>query len=377
MFKARTIKFIRLFLIGLALFIWASEFSSCGSVDEEEHPDERRPRGRPGEDSRSPSHRSIDHDPSEDPELDHELDPLDEDSPFADINTGEPIAPITPLNQQGISNELDVVVVVDPTDINMKNITHPQLKEHIGFLPAFLSQRGFDWRAYFMNSEYNQEKPVGRNGQLTDLEVDGGIIISQYLDSNNIHSVYNNNVQEIFTDTIEHDIIQSSRYHCDFPPYCAKNKHNRPLSAFNHFLGNSSLILRESADILVIILTNSDEKPVVKRGLFRVKSRKVTTASAVVDNFQALYPDKKMYAVSIVIKPGDKECLQANTKRRRTFSPKGGRSPRTSQPHYAPYVSQLSMLTGGIVLSICPTTNSNAYAGPIMQFLQRKQQEAM
>ena len=375
MFKARTIKFIRFFLIGFAIFIWTSEFSSCGSVDEEENPNERRPRERPEENPRDPSQGS-DHDPSENPEFDSELDSLDSDSPFVDVNTGEPIAPITPLDQQGISTELDIVFITDASDINIKNITHPQLEEQIGFLPAFLNQRGFDWRVYFMNSEYNPDKPVGRNGQLTDLEVNGGIIISQYLDSNKIYSVYNNNVQEIFTDTIEHDIIQSNKYYCYFPPYCFKNKHNRPLSALNHFLGNSSLLLRESADILVIILTNSDEKPVVKRGFLRVKSRKVTNASSVVDNFQALYPDKKMYAVSIVIKPGDKACLKANTKRR-TSSPKGGRSPQTNQPHYATYIPQLSMLTGGIVLSICPTTSSNAYAGPIMQFLTRKQQEEM
>ena len=373
MFKARTIKFIRLFLIGLAVFIWASEFSSCGSVDEEDIPHERRTRERPEENSRDSSRSPVNNDvfPEE-----NELDSLDDDSPFVDINTGEPIAPITPLNQQGISNELDIAVITDASETNIKNITHPQLEEHIGNLPTFLNQKGFDWRFYFMNSEYSHDKPVGRNGQLTDLEVNGGIIISQYLDSNKIYSVYNNNVSEIFTDTIEHDIIQSRKYHCDFPPYCFKNKHNRPLSALNHFLGNSSLLLRESADLLVIILTNSDEKPVVKRGFLRVKSRKVTNASSVVDNFQALYPDKKIYAISIVIKPGDKNCLKANTKRR-VSSPKGGRSPRTNQPHYATYISQLSMLTGGIVLSICPTTSSNGYAGPIMQFLQRKQQEAM
>ena len=372
MSKIQMIKIIRLFLIGFVVFIWASEFSSCGSVDEEDNPTERRPRERPEEDPSDSSQGPADRDPSEDPELDSS----DDDSLFVDINTGEPIAPITPLNQQGISNEVDFVFITDASDINIKNITHPKLKNQIGTLPLFLNQRGFDWRMYFLNSESNQEKPVGRNGQLTDLEINGGIIISQYLDPNNIYSVYNNDMKEIFTDTIEHDIIQSSRYHCNFPPYCFKNKHNRPLSALNHFLGNSSLLLRESADLFVIILTNSDEKPVIKRGFFKVKSRRVTNASSVVDNFQTLYPDKKMYAVSIVIKPGDKDCLKSNTKRR-TSSPKGGRSPQTSQPHYATYISQLSMLTGGIVLSICPATSSNAYAGPIMQFLHRKQQEAM
>ena len=371
MFKAKIIKFIRFLLIGLVVFIWASEFSSCGSVDEEDPTDRRSQRG-PSENSRDPSEKPTNNNPSsEDPEL----DPSENPSPFADLNTGEPIAPLIPLNQRGISNELDIVVITDASDINIQNITHPRLKEQIGSLPLFLNQKSFDWRVYFMNSEYNED-PMGRNGQLTDLEVNGGVIISQYLDSNEIYSVYNNNVQEIFTDTIEHDIIQSRRYHCDFPPYCSKNAHNRPLRALNHFLGNSSLLLRESADLLVIILTNSDERPVVKRSFWREKSRTVTEAGSVVDHFQSLYPNKRMYAVSIVIKPGDESCLKANTKGRYT-PPKGGRTPKTNQPHYAPYISQLSMLTGGVVLSICPTTSSNAYAGPIMQFLQQKQQEEM
>ena len=364
------IKFIRFLFIGLVIFIWASEFSSCGSVDEEDSI-ERRPQRKPGD--RNPSETSIDNNSSsEDPELDSsENDP----SPFADVNTEDPIAPLISLNQKGISNELDIIFITDTSVINIQNITHPRLKNQIGFLPPFLDQKNFDWRVYFMNSEYNED-PQGRNGQLTDLEVNGGIIISQYLDSNKIYSVYNNNVQEIFIDTIEHDIIQSRRYHCNFPPYCSKNAYNRPLRALSHFLGNSSLLLRETADILVIILSNSDERPVIKRSFWREKSRTVTEAGSVVDNFQALYPDKRMYAVSIVIKPGDKDCLQANTKGR-YIPPKGGRTPQTNQPHYAPYISQLSMLTGGVVLSICPTTDSNAYAGPIIQFLQQKQQEEM
>lgn len=365
MSKKFIIRFLRIGLSGFILFILIFELSRCGSPEEEQRSRDERP-------MRDRSDYDDDDDDSFDGGGEEEnlenldfsggagLDTAAGSSPF-ESNAEEGPAVLKPLNQKGISNKIDIMFVIDSSTTNMRNISHPQLQRHIGILPQSLSSRGIDWQMYFMNSEYDSSsKRKARNGKLLELEYNGGMILAQYLNPSSILSAYNANTQEVFIDTIEHEVVQRrSLGHCSYPPYCMDKRRNRPLSALNNFLGNSQFILREDADFLVVIITNTDEQPIVKRKFFKKSTKKRTTAMDVADSFNTLFPDKKIYAVSIIVKPGDKECLK-----------------KTRYSQYASYVPQLSLLTQGIVLSICPAAGSNAFSGPIIQFIEKLKSSA-
>jgi len=184
----------------------------------------------------------------------------------------------------------------------------------------------------------------------------GGIVYSQYLDDG-VAQAYNTHVRDLFIDTISHRSLRSAD--CDLPPYCLKKKNNRPLRVLHHFIQNSEYLLREDADLVPIIISNLDEKPFQQE----VDGRKVKTvirSNRLIDEFQKKYPDKRMYVVNIIINPADENCLNGN--------------PRGSE--YGSYLAEASHLTQGMMLSLCPIFEVNAFTDPIISFLNKKKQQS-
>ena len=264
---------------------------------------------------------------------------------------------IEPLKQQGIKSKIDFLFIIDSSKENMPYISAPKLKDKLGGLPIQLSNIGIEWRFYFLNSEFKMKTSTDqtfRNGKLMDLEYNGAIVISQYLD-NDIASFYNDQVSELFIDTIEHDIITSSgSSHCKFPPYCHNKENSRPLKVLHNFLLESKNVLREKADLFVVILSNRDEaQPKKKRSTKSAPVDQAIEASEVVDRFKNLYPDKRIYTASIVVKGGDENCKAEN-----------------KDNIFGSYISHLSMLTRGLIVNIC-SVQTGSYSSFIINWLKK------
>lgn len=261
---------------------------------------------------------------------------------------GSTVVSIEPLNQKGISNKIDFLFIIDSSPENSLYISPPQLENKIGLLPIQLNNLNIDWRFFFINAEFKTGSKSGRNGKLMNLEYNEALIRSQYLD-NDVASFVDNKVSGIFIDTIEKNSKK-----CDLPPYCHSKKNNRPLKVFHNFLLESQFILRQDADLFAIILTNRDEVQPSKSS----KSDKAVEAQQVIDRFTSIFPNKKFYVTSIIVKAGDTICKEQN--RHNIF---------------ASYIPQLSQLTRGMTINIC-SIQDNGYSAPIINWITKMKNPA-
>ena len=262
---------------------------------------------------------------------------------------------VEPLKQEGISNKIDFLFIVDSSPKNEAYITSPHLQEKIGLLPIRLDNINVDWRFFFVNSQFDAAK--GRNGKLLNLEFRTALIRSQYLDHTvaefwaNDHSP-SSTYSHIFVDTLELP-PSGNKESCKKPPHCYSDKENRPLKVLHHFLRGSKNLLRDGADFFVVILTNRDEAQPKNPS----KANAPVEAPQIVDRFSKIHPGKKFYVTSIVAKAGDDICKEQN-----------------KHNVFASYIPQLSMLTGGRIISIC-SEQSSAYSDPIIRWIQKQKQK--
>ena len=253
---------------------------------------------------------------------------------------------------------VDFVFVVDST-----NVMDYYLWEKEGFLnrfSSFLSEINphLDWSAVFITADHSDSGKFlkgafqrSENGRAFALESDRGLL--------NLHNInpatplYSSLFMYAITrypkrNTV-HTSIQRHRHRhqrvCSFPPYCQR-KYQQPLKALRASFAKNKKFMRNEADLAVVILTNSDEKP-------SKKSQEVTPQEVVAE-FQRVYGKrKKLWAFNIIILPGDQDCKAVNGKRNKKSA-------------YGEIVSKLPALTGGGNFSIC----LNSYA-PVAQGMVR------
>ena len=267
---------------------------------------------------------------------------LDED---LEIITSPTINPSD--DQNPLSEKIDFLFIVDTSNSNKEYIKESTIQKKLGnFIPK-LNEENIDWRIYTTCGHTDDEETI-YNGRLHELEHNGILIPFLYLDNSILNAddardplAY---TSEVFIDTISHP----SRRNCDMPPFCYRDRENRPLKALSGFLSTASKneVLREDADLVIVIISNQDERPAKSKAFSKPKNPYDPR------NIQAQlkedFPDKTWHAVTFVVRSTDSDCTDGKA---------------------SSYIPQLARLTGGLTANIC----SNTYAQTIIDFTREKQ----
>ena len=250
---------------------------------------------------------------------------------------------IEPLEQSSLSEKIDFLFVIDTSLSNRKFIEKSVLQKKLGSFIPRLNDENIDWRIFTTCGHTDEDKPI-YDGRLHEMEHNGTLINFLYLD-NHILDSYNARdplafMSAVFIDTISHP----NRVNCSRPPFCHRNTENRPLKALSGFLNTAHRhqILRDDADMLVIIISNQDEQP------SKTKPKKPYDPRKITDQFEQSFPDKNLFAINFVVKSTDASCKKGKP---------------------ASFIPQLGILTNGLTESIC----SNNYTHTIIEFIREKQ----
>ena len=217
---------------------------------------------------------------------------------------------------------------------------------------GFLSElQGIDWRLMVTNTDYkNRNRELGFpwiHGYFTEglmgrslsgkamkleSEKEGTLLERFYLDS----SV--SNYEQAFINTITRNRSGSE---CGYPPYCHRHL-VEPLKVLKDSFRANRHFIREEADFVVVIISNSDEQS---------KPQYATKPSQVISEFEDVFPQKRLFVFSLVIPLDDNACLQEN---RETDNPISRKRMR-----YGKKIIQLVEEVGrGGFFSICKTDYS-------------------
>jgi len=274
--------------------------------------------------------------------------PSSDDEDFGEDSETETSLIINPSsNQPPLSDTIDFLFIIDASPSNKHYIKELTIQKKLENFIKMLNEAGIDWRVYTTSSAYTDENKL-KNGRLHQLEYNKTLIDSLYLD-NHILDAYNprypqNFTSEVFIDTISHPQRTGFwRQHCKMPPFCHRNKQNRPLRALNGFLTIASKydnVLREDADLVIIIISNQDEQPL---------NEEIYNPTSIQNQLEENFSDKTWHAIAFVVVPTS-ACKNCNG---------------------ATYIPRLTILTSGKSYSI----DSNTYAQTIIDFIKKKQGE--
>ncbi len=239
-----------------------------------------------------------------------------------------------------IPRPLDILFVID-TSQSMSHHLKQFRKKFSGFLNFF---EDLDWKLALTDADHGETGfflfNIGAlKGKTMPLELNGKILELHYL--NPRVSNYN----EIFLDsvskhkfgeytTINNEGQKESVQPCHLPPFC-QGLQEQPLKALKSALIQNEGFFRKSADLAVVIISNSKERG----GDFRAVEPK-----EVIEQFRKTYGVQKRFEVyGIIITEEDEDCLKQNQDQQFWF-PEGAFSKK---------IADLSLMTGGQVFNIC------------------------
>ena len=252
---------------------------------------------------------------------------------------------LQPLEYTTASEKIDFLFIMDTSPSSRKYIEKSVIQQKLGSFIYDLNKEDIDWRILTTCGHTDDKEPL-YNGRLHEMEHRGSLIKSLYLDKNVLESYNASNQEafnsEVFIDTISHDTKQ--RQHCKKPPFCYKNKENRPLKAFSGFLDIAHHVLRRDADLIVVIISSQDERPSNK------KPKQPHSPREIIDKFEDKFSDKNLFVINFVLKSTDPGCVDRKGK-------------------IASFIPQLAILTSGLTESIC----SQFYSQTIVDFIREKQ----
>ena len=267
------------------------------------------------------------------------------DSEDESISTERESLLLEPLEQTTASEKIDFLFIVDTSPSSRKYIKKAVIKQKLGSFIYKLNEEGIDWRILTTCGHTNDKEPL-YNGRLHEMEHRGSLIKFLYLENDvlNSYNVQNQTAfnSEVFIDTISHDAGQ--RGFCKLPPFCYKDKENRPLKALGGFLDISHHVLRKDADLIVVVISNQDERPSQKKPKQPYSPRKI------IDKFEQKFSNKNLFVINFVLKSTDTNCVDRRGKT-------------------ASLIPQLAILTSGLTESIC----SKFYTQTIIDFIREKQ----
>lgn len=235
---------------------------------------------------------------------------------------------------------IDFLFILDHSSKNARNLMAQTLSPRFKNFPSQISHIDIDWRIYFLTSSVST-RPNHLQPNLMPLELNGVVIDSPFLSTQMAQNFYESQPGDIFIDTLSYKQARS----CKLPPYCAsRNSKSQPLRVLNQFLKESGKqILREEAELAVIIITNSDEEVVSKNSI-------QTSPSAIVQSVQSIFSkDKKFYSAGIIPSPSDKAC---------------------SKQKYARHIASFILETEGVFINICDPTE-NIFTSELVQLVDR------
>ena len=198
---------------------------------------------------------------------------------------------------------MDILFVLD-TSHSMSSYYNSKFRKR--FRTFITSLNRIDWRMFFTNAGYSSSGwflSSAMNGKAMKLENSSGKMDIQVLDrflpgySNIFHWTLTREPDR----SSEHEHSHSNR--CQYPPYC--NGGEEPLHALEAGFSANKHLTREEADFVAIIITNTDANP--------TEGESTVTADTIFKEFKKVYgSDKRLYVLSIIVMPGDAECVKEN-----------------------------------------------------------------
>ena len=241
----------------------------------------------------------------------------------------------------------DIVVVVDTSD-SMRDFLRNVGSSFSGFIPTLAES--VDYRIFFTNADHGQNglflfNGYALNGKAMPLEYKGGVVqnityLSKrvrdheriFLDTLRVHGA-----REFTYETPRGSVVlnkDKTVSRCHLPPYCG-SWNEQPLKSLKSALVKNKEYFRPSADVVAIVISDSDEG----QGL---KSIKRTTAQDVVSAFNQAHKNKKLLFYGILML--DREC-------QRQYG-KGWRD----EDKFSFEISEMGALTAGANYSLCDTS---------------------
>ena len=237
---------------------------------------------------------------------------------------------------------LDILFVIDTSSSMDENLMFFK-KKFSGFLSPLKSM---DWRWGFTNADSGDSILLldlgAAEGRLINLERDGIELFNRtYLDAGVqdydrifIDTVSKHGEFEYYSEwseALEDEFIDQ----CDLPPYC-QGYQEQPLKSLNLALTKNYDFFRSTADLAVVIMTNSEERANDPENAVKPEE--------VIKTFHRVHgSDKKFKVYSIIIPAGDEACIKEN-KDSQWFVPEGAHSQKAAD---------LAHKTGGKVFNIC------------------------
>ena len=232
---------------------------------------------------------------------------------------------------------LDILFVLDTSSQMNFYLDTAFQSRLVGFL-SHLEET--DFRVFFTNSDVTNEGLWFRgfrdmralNGAAMNLEgaQEGVLLKRKYIDKDLP------DYRQVFQNTITHTASSKCRY----PPFC-HGKWVQPLRALMSSFTANDDHFRDEADLVAIVITNTDEEPLDKPD-------QRTSPAEVMEEFRGAYgTDKKLYVFGLIVVPGDEECLKEEKKQRRKFFSR-------EKNHYGHSIQRLVEVSdGGQALSLC------------------------
>lgn len=245
---------------------------------------------------------------------------------------------------------VDILFVLDVSSSMKDNL------ENLGssMLDLLTHIQDFNWQMAFTTADHGDHTISGKGvvgeqrwesyrenqphfGKFMNLEYRGKLLNDKILNK------HNNFYDTVFYDTLT--INEDNPHH--LPPFYHgeydghSRDHEQPLRALKAAIERpeNSDFFRPNSDLIVIIITNEDERA--------ADPRNATTANEVVQTFQSQFSsDKNLYGFGILIKDKDTSCYRAQK--------------RGSTAEYGNRVAELAKETYGVNIDICSSDYGKA-----------------
>lgn len=241
-----------------------------------------------------------------------------------------------------VKHHVDILFLLD-TSSTMHFYYRDHFQHKFKNFISIIDQR-LDWHLLYTHTEYFKKKwwyPAGINGKALNLESDIHVLESSKLTRSTP------NYENVFLNSItfypkRHAFDDFDDPECNYPPYCQTGD-SRPFTALKASFEVNKHLMRAEADLVVVIVSNSDNNPTDENDI-DTDEEEIVTAKQVVKSFNKIYINKRLFVFNIIIRPEDEDCLKFNQDQQALFS--------SDDVHEGKNLANLAKVGGGN-FSIC------------------------
>ncbi len=236
-------------------------------------------------------------------------------------------SPSSAMAQSGLVDIMFILDTDDPMDFYFdEGIFQKRFKDFI----SIIDQNFKNWQWFYTHADDDDEDTIG---VALSLESETKILDSHVL------TPKTPDYEEVFMYSITETPARGpGTTRCQYPPYCQDDP--SPLAALKVAFSKNKHLTRAEADLVAVIITNSDEAP--------EEENKGTRATEVLKEFRDVYGStKKLYVFNIIILPDDRECWKENDNNLGFFAQ------LWNNVYEGKKVASLVQKTGGGNFSIC------------------------